>query len=291
MAVSRQVHEVNVEKALAEVRSLITSAEGSIEALARDEYGGGDEWMLSHYASVDVGTAFTQLLVLADALGLMQTYEQIGKAYKETSEQEHGLSATVSDPNCDVHLLAAAPLRRFVASLSGVFGLQTSHIVSKNVVDILRATQYAITDRNCFANPPSSEADVHHRVEAVLKCMFPDLRHMPPLAKSIKNFKPDTGLPSMRTLVEYKFIQVKGDVERVADEILADTRGYTSGDWDSFIFLIYETCRLKPEGDWNDLLRECGTALNTQVLVICGESPPPSTTKKKHQVRAKKQKP
>jgi hypothetical protein len=276
MAVSQtRMLDVTIESAVAAVRSLINEAERKAEALSRHDCGGTDDWMYSHAVSKAVGTAFTQLMVLADAVGLPQTYDQIRKAYDEASNHENGLWAIATDPDGDVHLLAASPLRRFVASLEAVYGLKSLHVVSKNVVDVLRATQYAITDRNCFADPPASEADVHHRVEAVLRCIFPDLRHTPPIPKSVKNFKPDTGLPSMRTLVEYKFIQVKADIDRVADEILADTRGYKSGDWDSFIFLIYETCRLKPEREWNDLLRECGTALNTQAIVICGEAPKP----------------
>lgn len=268
------VRDVNIEAAVTSVRSLIDSAERCVEAVERGNYASSDDACeYSYRASRDIATAFTQMMMLTDALGLTQTYEQIGKEYKEALDHEQGLSAIWTDPYGEVYLSAADPLRRFVASLEGVYGLKSLHVVSKAVVDVLRGTQYAITDRNCFAEPPASEADVHHRVEAVLKCIFSDLRHTPPVAKSVKNFKPDTGLPSMRTLVEYKFIQEKADIDRVADEILADTRGYKSHDWDCFIFLIYETRRLKSEREWNDLLRECGTALNTQAIVICGEAP------------------
>jgi hypothetical protein len=285
------VRDVNIEAAVTAVRSLINSAERSAEAIAGQQYESSDYvWIHSISAARDVGTAFTQMMMLTDALGLTQTYAQIGKEYKEALDREQGLSATDTDPDGEVHLLAADPLRRFVASLEGVYGLKSLHVVSKAVVDVLRGTQYAITDRNCFAEPPASEADVHHRVEAVLKCIFPDLRHTPPIPKAVKNFRPDTGLPSMRTLVEYKFIQEKADLDRVADEILADTRGYKSRDWDCFIFLIYETRRLKSEREWNDLLRECGTALNTQAIVICGEAPKPKLKQGPTQAKTSKSK-
>jgi hypothetical protein len=285
------VRDVNIEAAVTAVRSLINSAERWVEAPERGNYTSSDDaWEYSYRASRDIATAFTQMMMLTDALGLTQTYEQIGKEYKEALDHEQGLSSIWTDPYGEVYLFAADPLRRFVASLEGVYGLKSLHVVSKAVVDVLRGTQYAITDRNCFAEPPASEADVHHRVEAVLKCIFPDLRHTPPVAKSVKNFKPDTGLPSMRTLVEYKFIQEKADIDRVADEILADTRGYNSRDWDCFIFLIYETRRLKSEREWNDLLRECGTALNTQAIVICGEAPKPKPKQGPTQAKTSKSK-
>jgi hypothetical protein len=285
------VRDVNIEAAVTAVRSLIDSAERCVEAVEQGNYASSDDACeYSYRASRDIATAFTQMMMLTDALGLTQTYEQIGKEYKEALDREQGLSSIWTGPYGEVYLFAADPLRRFVASLEGVYGLKSLHVVSKAVVDVLRGTQYAITDRNCFAEPPASEADVHHRVEAVLKCIFPDLRHTPPIPKAVKNFRPDTGLPSMRTLVEYKFIQEKADIDRVADEILADTRGYTSGDWDCFIFLIYETRRLKPEREWNDLLRECGTALNTQAIVICGEAPKPKLKQGPTQAKTSKPK-
>ncbi len=63
-------------------------------------------------------------------------------------------------------------------------------------------------------------------------------------------------------------------VSRVADELLADTRGYHSRDWDSFIYVIYETTRVKPEVEWKNLLRECGIDDRISVIVISGEPLP-----------------
>lgn len=265
--------EVSIESTLAAVRSLMDGAERSLIALDRHDAGGGDDWMHSNSIVSDMEIAFTQLMLMAEAMGLTETYVQIRKAYDEAKGRENGLSAYANDPDGDLHLFAASALRQFVRSFEAVYGLKSLHVVSKSVVDVLRATQYAITDPNCFAEPPGSESDVHHRIEAVLRCVFPNLDHQPPVPKAIKNFEPDTGLPTVRSLVEYKFVQTKGDVKRVADEILADTRGYKSGEWDKFIFVIYETRRLVSEKEWNRLLQQCGTAINTQAIVICGEVP------------------
>ena len=111
------------------------------------------------------------------------------------------------------------------------------------------------------------------RTEAVLRCIFPDLRTKPPVPKPIKNFEPDTGLPSIRALIEYKFVENEQDAKRVSGEILADTRGYVSKDWDSFIYVVYETRRIKRENEWQELMRESGVGENTKVIVISGEEP------------------
>jgi hypothetical protein len=111
--------------------------------------------------------------------------------------------------------------------------------------------------------------------------------HKPPVPKAVKYFIPDTGLPSMRTLVEYKFVPSEKDASRIANEILADTRGYKSNEWDRFVFLIYETHRFRRESEWNQLLEQCGTAHNAQAIVICGESPKRRVAKVKRSVGKK----
>jgi len=250
-------------------------------ALERHSSGGTDDWFPSSRMYSAIDNAYTQLMLMSEAVGLSHTYDQIRKSYDEARSHKDGLTAVVGDPDGDSHLLVAADLRRFVAGIEAVYGLKAAHVVSKDIIEVLRATLYAITDLKCFKELPASEAEVHSRIEAVLRCVFPDLDHKPPIPKAIKNFEPDTGLPSMRTLIEYKFIQTTADVKRVADEILADTRGYKSTEWDTFIFLIYETHRLKSEREWNRLLHQCGTAINIQAIVLLGEAPTHKSQPKK----------
>jgi hypothetical protein len=157
--------------------------------------------------------------------------------------------------------------------VEATFGLPKETSVTKDVVQILRATQYSITDKSCFQHSPASETEVHVRVEAVLRCVFPDLLHKPSITKQIKNFQPDTGLPSIGTLIEYKFMADHGEEKRIADEVLADTRGYVSNEWKRFIYVIYETKRIKPEGQWRQLLRDSGIKSDTEIIVISGEEP------------------
>src|SRR5271157_4552638 len=93
------------------------------------------------------------------------------------------------------------------------------------------------------------------------------------VTKEIKHYEPDTGLPSIRTLIEYKFISSINDAKRVSEEVLADTRGYVSKEWDKFIYVVYETRRIKPEKQWDQLLRTSGVSRNTSIIVINGEEP------------------
>jgi len=56
----------------------------------------------------------------------------------------------------------------------------------------------------------------------------------------------------------------------VADQVLADTRGYTSREWNSFIYVIYETERFRSESQWRQFLRECAVESNATIVVMSG---------------------
>ena len=274
----------NIEATVDSVYSLLAKAERSVGFLGRSEHS-EDDYFVSHDIVVPLNDAYSELLTLTEAMGLTRLNKQIKKSYQKAEEQEGGISANGHDPDGEKYLLCSWEIRRFNSSLETVFGLKKAGTIHKDLVEILRATQYSIIDENCFESPPASEADVHHRIEAVLRCVFPNLDHQPPVSKAIKNFRPDTGIPSLKTLIEYKFIQTKQDAKRIADEILADTRGYQSKDWDRFVFLIYETKRLRKEAEWNRLLRQCNTGKNVEAIVICGETAP---AKKKPKRKTKK---
>lgn len=214
--------------------------------------------------------AYTRMRILLEALGLPEALRALQQS--EATAATNWLETRI-EPFGEPYLVWGARLFQFVRALETTLAEPKSTIVVKDVIEILKATQYSITDKNCFENPPANEKDVHVRIEAVLRCVFPDLLHKPPIAKQIKNFEPDTGLPSIQTLIEYKFMADLGEEKRIAEEILADTRGYVSEDWKNFIYVIYETKRIKPEGQWRQLLRTSGLESNTEVIVISGEPP------------------
>jgi hypothetical protein len=218
-----------------------------------------------------VERAFVAARLLLEAAGLFQALNTL----RETQEkaQKNYAESAYSDVIGEPYLIWSSHLYHYLVSISVLFGEPKAGTVSKEIVEILRATQYSITDPKCFPLPPQNETDVHVRIEAVLRCIFPDLLTKPRVTKQIKHFEPDTGLPSIRTLIEYKFISTSEDARRISDELLADTRGYVSKEWDKVIYVIYETKRVKPEKQWNQLLRSSDVGSNTSIVVIHGEQP------------------
>ena len=275
------LHPIDIEGTISLVFSSISVADKCANRMHENKGTGGyEDFDDAGTLYENIESAYEALLLLTETLALHEATRRISRAYAKAKKHEDGLCRLYTDPYGGAESAEACHLRRFAKPVQSVYGIGRTSVVTKDLLSILRATQYAITDTGCFPAPPENEADLHHRVEAVLKCVFPDLRSKLPVSKPIKNFQPDTGLPSVKTLVEYKFVETMVDVKRVADEILADTRGYVSADWNNFVFLIYETRRLKSETEWNNLLHECGTAANTQAIVICGEATRRSARKK-----------
>jgi hypothetical protein len=186
-----------------------------------------------------------------------------------------GFAASTDGPDGEPYSAVLATVRLFLRTLKGFLPPDEHKTIRKDVDQIIKDIHYVIADTTVFPAVPRNERDVHLRIEAVLKCVFPDLKHKPVLTKQIKNFEPDTGISSIATLIEYKFLSRAEDVGPMADELLADTRGYHSSEWDNFLYVIYKTSRFKKQDEWNQLMRDSGVPPNTKVIVLSGV--PPST--------------
>lgn len=257
----------NLSESLKQIHELLKNADQVFEKYPnrrRDEYD-LPEMQIDYY----IESAFIHTLVLLDKLNLSRTYDQFSGVLSKAKKAGFGESRMGVD---DPYLVWSSEIYNFLEAIGNSYNIHPfSNLVSKDIISILRATLYSITDKTIFSKPPCNEKEVHTRIEAVLKCIFPDLKHKPSITKSIKNFEPDTGLPSVRTLIEYKFISTQKDVKRISDEVLADTRGYFSRDWERFIYVIYETSRLRQESEWVQFLRESGIQDNTEIIVLSGE--------------------
>jgi len=220
-----------------------------------------------------IEVCFLQLLTIAESLDLQEFRKMAFEEYSALKISKKGFTAAASDPDGEPYSVVLGRIRCYSRVLENLFQVDKKTTVTKDLLQIIRDIHYVITDTNVFQGTPTNEKDVHLRIEAILKCVFPDLKHKPTLTKQIKNFEPDTGIPSLKTLVEYKFLSRKADISPIADQLLADTRGYTSKDWSQFLYVIYETNRFRTERDWNIFLRESGVPTNTTVVVLGGEPP------------------
>lgn len=255
-----------------DARILLHSLDDRMAEASRDL----DLWVTTdnEYCEPDwlIESCFLQLLAIIEALDLNSFHQMALAEYKKTASSRQGFHAWGNTPDGDPYSKVIDRIECFKKAIEGFFPAEPIIAVTKDILQILRDALYSITDKSVFAMPPRSEADIHLRIEAILKCVFPDLKHKPTITKSIKNFEPDTGIPSVRTLIEYKFLSRLEDVPLIADQILADTRGYISADWKRFLYVIYETSRFRKESEWNQLLKASGVPDDTSVVVLSGVS-------------------
>jgi hypothetical protein len=264
---------LNIKEAIHNLRIKISEADRSFDdwIMTDDEYK-NPSWLIER--------CYIQLLAIAEALELEEFRKMIQVEYDKIKISKDGFSEFGHTPDGDPYSLSISIMRRFVYALGSFFPKEDHTIITKDLLQIIRDIHYVITDKVLFRTTPSNENDIHLRIEGILKCVFPDLKHKPSITKQIKNFEPDTGIPSIETLIEYKFLSSKEDVPTIADQVLADTRGYTSREWNHFLYVIYETNRFRTEKDWNQLLIQSGVPENTSIVVLSGE-PPKRKRKKK----------
>lgn len=266
--------EVQLDQAIRAIRALAWKA----SSLVGDDYdywsehGHEPDYRKTSQVEVAIETAFLQLLALSELLGQTQLTQIIHSTYRDAKRIGLGRIDTFEDQSA--WSFWSGPVQQFADAIEAVYGAKqlAAGTISTDLLTLLQNTQTAVTDKRCF-QPPKNEGEVHDRIEAVLRCVYPDLLRKPPLPKPVVSFIADSGIPSISTLIEYKFMSQESQAGQIANEILADTRGYSESGWGRMVFVIYETKRFKTPFEWRQLLATCGLTTNVQLIVLHGEEP------------------
>lgn len=111
----------------------------------------------------------------------------------------------------------------------------TSHGVLRN---ILLKTGMIIQDSGIV---PTTEAELRNAILKVCKYSFTDAMKEVGIPRILKHTKGDIGIPSLRTMVEFKFINSETELKSSLDGVYADMKGYKHHDWDTFYGVLYMT--------------------------------------------------
>lgn len=256
--------QINIQIAIQNLNNQINRAFKNF----RDWTLSDDDWFNPSWL---IESCFFQLLAIAEMLSLADYRKMIYEEYITAKNSKNGFNVHGKNSDGEPYSIVLSKVNQFFSVFENLLPNSDNTVISKDLFQIIRDIHYVITNKSVFHKLPENENDVHIRIEAVLKCVFPDLKNKPVLTKQIKNFIPDTGIPSLHTLIEYKYLSRKVDVGSIADQLLADTLGYTSKEWTRFLFVIYETNRFRTEKDWNLFLRESNIPSNISVVVLGGE--------------------
>lgn len=116
--------------------------------------------------------------------------------------------------------------QKLLYQMCGQIGATVEHLVAKGVVAA-----------------PSREDHVKHILYATCRTAFPDALPDGKIVfeRLLKGYKPDLGVPGLKTCVELKLARDLKEVASVLDEIVVDQGNYGSPDYTTFISLIYAT--------------------------------------------------
>lgn len=266
------------EQALSEIDKLIRKA---IEYGRRvTEYGSADE-IDSEIAKESIEQACLRMIVLL---------EQYADKHSTLIDEARSLLQSVKADPLKVRVLMGEVFLTWpwrLRELSDTF--RNMHFKQEKkagtditlLLDVIANAEYYITNPRIFRDMPRSEVDIHVRIEGLIKCLYPDVLTKPRMSKPIKSFEPDTGIPSLKTLIEYKYIKSSDEGKKILDEILADIGGYQTDEYDIFIFVLYETHRLFPLSDWIRAIEESKPPNRIEIVLIKGVHPSKAAAKSK----------
>jgi hypothetical protein len=263
-------------------------AVAAIEERLNKAYTHGNTWIMCQYyadeGDVDEGDyhkAITKSNILEAWHALLNLLETYGHTSLLTAAQAEFQNCK-KDPTDSAmgpdepYLVWPYEVQKYLHIFKELHLVQQEPTVPVDVSQLLlliRNSEYYITSSRVFTWMPAREDDVHRRIEGLLKCFYPDILHKPTLPKPIKSFEPDTGIPSLQVLIDYKFVESADAGRRIVDEILADIGGYQSDAYNHFIFVVYETQRCFTEGDWNRAIAATKPRNMVTVIVIKGTAP------------------
>lgn len=81
------------------------------------------------------------------------------------------------------------------------------------------------------------EGSMDALIEAFLIPIYPDLNSNPSLTLPEGSRQPDSVIPSISLIFEYKFLKSKNEIGKIIDEIQADIRNYAHSDW-KYLYII-----------------------------------------------------
>ncbi len=140
--------------------------------------------------------------------------------------------------------------------------------------------------RDLKADLIRSEADVQRIVWSILRPTFPDLVDEDYLPQfGAKNYKPDFGIPSLRLLIEAKYVSASKAIGELQDELQADIVGYreSTSEYDAILFFIYDTRgEVAAHTELHRVIKEQTNVAD--VIVVVGPGPAMATKPKQKRI-------
>ncbi len=228
-----------MEAKISEAWDAVINLESS--GMSGDSEGADYYQDLLKYQLEELVTGISFILELLGLQSLLAEFKQEIKIYRD--ENKGKLHILTSDNFGDLTCPAIGIINKYLKAIYLTVDIsddkESIEKQRSNLERILISTPKIIYDRDI---KPENEADVRKAVYDILIHLFPDTVREVPITKVSKTYKPDIGIKSIKTAVEYKFADSKEEVKKCIGGIYEDIKGYAgSEDWKFFYAVIYMT--------------------------------------------------
>ncbi|PNA00939.1 MULTISPECIES: hypothetical protein [unclassified Pseudomonas] len=208
--------------------------------------------------------AFREICLLAEKLGVPQGLSTFQRDF------ENALGTSELEP-CMNEGRGFSPalkvLEVFFNSLQVISG-HTRTTANQAFEHILRSTPKMFDD--LFA-PPANEAEVRNAVLKVAQFAFPDIQREAVIPGSLKLHRTDLAVPSLRTVVEFKFARTLTTAKSCVDEFYSDMKAYTqTHQWAHFYAVLYIRGNFMTQVDLDQAFKEKNADRNWTPILLTG---------------------
>ena len=207
---------------------------------------------------------FLQLRILAERLGLPDTREEIVDFQKKHPDLAH---CDISHGDCDIYAPALVRAREYLGCLESLVNPEQSSQL--NVFrTILQHTAKIIADAELS---PAKEAKVRNQILRVTSYSFTDAAKEIDISQSVKSYRADIAIPSIKAVAEYKFAKSEGEMKNCLDGIYADMKGYSGhSEWQHFFAVFYMKEAFFTQNHIEKEFQRVGASSNWTPIVING---------------------
>lgn len=113
-----------------------------------------------------------------------------------------------------------------------------------------------LCDTRLFSSAPKNESELQHRIEAVLRCCYPEVLS-DPAPPGWLQWRPGSGVPALQTLIDYRFIASQDAVTRTVAQLKPEKLAaqYDDPQWVATLFVFFQTYEVCTEAQWRNMLR------------------------------------
>lgn len=205
--------------------------------------------------------ALRHIAAMADRLSIPSIVLEVGtiRSQLDLSETDRYFEFQIFSPALDKAKACFKPL----SAMTDVSGIAPQDIFrnilcrTAQVIDLLKVS-------------PANESDVRNACLSVCRIAFPDTRREIGIPQIVKNYKGDLGVPSLRTMAEFKFVDSRDEMKVSLDGVFADMRGYKCPDWDTFYGVFYMTGPYYTQEDVELQFRDVKADVSWKPIVLQG---------------------